>query len=333
VISASPDGNHLPKFVTASGLALLATTYGTAGLLFRQQAELLVPQSELANLTPDAQEAIGVRQGHLLDLSRWLPWIVLGLTGLALVMIISGGIWWWRRIEKLEDQSRQAQVDALKRSVVQLSPQESLLRAEAEVDADLVDEEANQVAGGPRSASTNRSEEPREAGTPQHSADQEFRKRLIKSQTDTERKLASKLREAFPNHLVRSDAAAVTESGELVRVDAVVIPSDDTSGHVIELKVARRNRNLRRIIQLGMMQVSEAAAAITRSVSGTTMGATLVLVLDGDEDLEINSEIRHFAHMFALTLPVHVTFAPFTREEFEALSPQQLRLGLGGEVP
>jgi hypothetical protein len=122
----------LNRFLVSLGLALMAAGPALLWLFYREPLDLMHPIDELAKLTPTAQQIVTERQDHLLVLLQLVPWMS-AISISSGFLILSLGIFRWLPLQKLHEQMHTLQTRELEIKVSQMTPEEILTKAAAEV--------------------------------------------------------------------------------------------------------------------------------------------------------------------------------------------------------
>lgn len=122
------------KFVVSVGIALIIVALALPWAFLREPFDLSFDTAKISSITPQAKALILQRQGTLLWVWRWIPW----LTGLLLasgVYAACFGLWKWRARQLVRDRAEDAATAKAERELQGITPEQNLERVRADAEA------------------------------------------------------------------------------------------------------------------------------------------------------------------------------------------------------
>lgn len=139
------------KFIVSIGIGLLSLAVLVPWLFLKEPFDLLTPEADIQTLTPIAQSIIQERQTLIRQIIELMPYFSISSSGLGLVMIVLGGMLWWRKGQKVQDEMQQVNL-ALMRQQLETATREEVEDARIEEakleysDPNVIDEVVTKVA-------------------------------------------------------------------------------------------------------------------------------------------------------------------------------------------
>lgn len=328
---------HLYKFIVSIGLALAAASLIVPWAVLRESSVLLVPVSELDDLTPTARLAIEEKQGHVLRVVELYP--VACLVALVLGLLIAGfGVFlWWRR-QRVLDQREDLDLEQQIRGLRPLSPpeieegrwQEAIESAEEE----LVSRRAG--SGGPAGNAGAPAEVEAVPNGPSSSATQS-RPQIYRDHRDTYVEIEDLLTQKVRQALGRThDVVPQMKDGPgrpVARADIVALSTrDPLPDIVIEVKYGRDSFGRKRIND-ALIQTALMAERVGRASRRRIAQGLVIFVLEADAQLEqTRAALAENAQRASMGLQQRVGFLVLSRDELPGLSPSRLREEIGEAI-
>jgi hypothetical protein len=217
------DNSHFRKYLTTLGVSVIAGSLSLAGLFYNLQGDLLIEQETLAKLTPTARATIEQRQLYLSIAASAAPFVLLAmlLLGAAFCFI---GLRGWATRQRTIDSREDLELKKLGVEVKKLTDEE---RAKA-----LNDEV--------REATLNSRSYLGEQATA--SARSDLRSNIL----EAEALIFDKLKAHFgENRVLTQMAVRAGPQNRAMNLDAVVRPSGDDPGFVVEINTYLTRRTLK----------------------------------------------------------------------------------------
>ena len=111
-----PEGESFNRLLVSVGAACLGLAFGVPWLILREDGSLTIPEEEVDQLTPAAQEIIRDRQEWIDRLQSLLPYWATGLTVAGVGLLVWGAIRLHER-QAVDDEIAKAQRDAAQQQV------------------------------------------------------------------------------------------------------------------------------------------------------------------------------------------------------------------------
>lgn len=111
------------KFLVSLGVALIGLSLVVPWLFLREPFDLLLTTTDLAELTPLAEDVIAQRQIQVSIILRMLPWLIGAAFLLGAAMLIVGGIMWFRRSQRYADEQQRYETELARRQLEDAPPE------------------------------------------------------------------------------------------------------------------------------------------------------------------------------------------------------------------
>jgi hypothetical protein len=121
------------KFVVSAGIALIIVALALPWAFLREPFDLAFDTAKMSSITPQAKALILQRQGSLLWIWRFIPWITgcLLVTGAYSTGI---GLWKWRARQLVRDRAENAATAKAERELQSITPEQNSERVRADAE-------------------------------------------------------------------------------------------------------------------------------------------------------------------------------------------------------
>lgn len=320
------ENSHFRKYLTTLGVSIIVAAIAAGGFLFRGQADLLVDQKKLAELTPIARRAIERRQEIILLATQWSPLVVslICLIG-AIISII--GITGWSRRQKVVDSREDLEADKTRAEIRALTKEEKERKTEEDVQIALGETSEDLPEDTKKPPSSDKEMlPPAGKAEEQPQITQLPRADHARSAIYTiERELAKKLLIAFPQALTQSSIAVDMGSGIQYEVDALVKLPGSAIDFLFEVKFISRRPNLRHAVEAAATR-STAAAKSLNGNNRIKSTVPVIIIVSEDESGITSKAAERALDLLRPALAIQPVILHFSRTEFLALDPKEFRL-------
>lgn len=268
----SADASHLRKYLATLGVAIIVGTISLASLVMRLQSELLVKQSELAELTPIARDTIERRQRYASVVTDLVPFLLLLGCMLGIGLAIYGIRGWTKRqavTDEIEDLAR----DRSRTEVRRLTDSERLEKIEDEVESAVLDGNVEDVedettaegvvpAGPPVAPEVEPAPPLAPIDSQRNMALREAirRRDLLRRVNEVEAGLAAKAAEAFDATHRVDVGVSMASGGKTRQFDAVAFSlHPDVKSIVFEVKYVGNPKAMSRVLTTAFSQAAAGA--------------------------------------------------------------------------
>lgn len=351
----SADASHLRKYLATLGVAIVVGTISLSSLVMRLQDELLVKQSELAELTPIARDTIERRQRYASVVTDLVPFLLfLGcMLGIGLAAY---GVRGWAQRQGVADEIEDNERLRSRSEVRKLTAEEREDRVDDEVEslllgevvADLLEQEpGSELELEPVPEPNPASSQPKPEPVPEPKPEREpvrVRVRPQRPATGTPGVGSSLPRTEFRELIVRAEQTLqerVTEGfagshdiligveiGEkpLARtVDLVAVPHSPRDRHIVfDVTVNRQLRNLSLNMSNALAQVGVAASLLSDRAVGVVVG-----VYQETPTVEEVHRLTARLKQQADTIRNAPRFILVSQDEFQSMGSKSFRSWLG----
>lgn len=322
---------QLYKFVVSLGFVLMAAAFVGPWAILRDQGALLISETELEGLTPQARAVLEAKQGHAQRIVEWYPWAALVLFVLGAV-VSAWGLWrWWDR-QKVADERENVGLAAEKRQLEPLTPEETERR---------LDEEAAAAAEEPTEDRRSSAMADRPAPEPAVPSSEEgvrvaddratIRDYLRRRYAEVESLATSRLEEAFGGERgVHADVKITGEgSRELGRADVVALAAAGSPepSLIFDIKLTTP-KNAANQTEAALVNAARFAVALHRRAA-----AIALLVVNDEEDrrrTELGVALAMERLSGVLTSPAGAVV--LTPDDLRSLPTPELRARILGSI-
>lgn len=327
------ENSHFRKYLTTLGVSIIVAAIAASGFLFRGQADLLIDQKKLGELTPTARYAIERRQEIILFATSWSP-LVVSIICLVGLIISAAGITGWAKRQKIVDKREDLEADKTRAEIRALTKEEAERKADEDVHIALGEVSEPPVKEILDTDSASFKEETSVTETANEDFQITTRPRAIRVRSviqEIESELVEKLLQAYPHAAIQPSIAITTGDIGRYEADALVSIPNSEKDLLFEIKYASGRSGVRHAVEVAATRAISAAKSLDGYNKGKMVFPVIVMVTDDDAGFT-HKHVTNALRYIQPALSIKPLLLHFTRTQFRRLDPKRLRFTVDSNI-